>query len=88
MKRLLVVLAVVSLILSAASGVALADDTPWKCGVVDKVVASPSGDYNVVFRSTQCGNCVMVKMKDGRMLEWKYCEEDSRSWKAIPKRDQ
>ena len=87
MKRFLVVLAVVSLILSAASGVALADD-PWKCGVVDKVVASPSGDYDVVFRSTNCGNCVMVKMKDGRMLEWKYCEEDSRSWKAIPKRDQ
>jgi hypothetical protein len=31
---------------------------------------------------------VMVKMTDGRMLEWKYCEEDSRSWKDIPKRDQ
>jgi hypothetical protein len=87
MKRFLIVLAVVSLILSAASGVALADD-PWKCGVVDKVVASPSGDYDVVFRSTNCGSCVMVKMTDGRMLEWKYCEEDSRSWKDIPKRDQ
>ena len=87
MKRLLVVLAVVSLILTAASGMALADD-PWKCGVVDKVVASHSGDYDVVFRSTNCGNCVMVKMKDGRMLEWKYCEEDSKSWKDIQKRDQ
>lgn len=87
MKRLLVFLAVVSLILTAAFGVALADD-PWKCGVVDKVVESPSGDYDVVYRSTTCGKCVMVKMKDGRMLEWKYCGEDNRSWKDVPKRDQ
>ena len=86
MKRFLIVLAVVSLILSAASGAALASDM-WKCGVVDKVVSSPYG-YDVVFRTTDCGKCVMVKMKDGRMLEWKFCEDDSKSWKDIPKRNQ
>lgn len=86
MKKFLVVLAVVSLILSAASGVALADD-PWKCGKIDKMVQSPYG-YDVLYRSTFCGKCVMVKMVDGRMMEWKYCNEDQNSWKPIPKRDQ
>lgn len=86
MKRFLVVLAVVSLILSAGSGIALADNM-WECGVVDKIVHSPYG-YDVMFRTSDCGKCVMVKMVDGRKTEWKFCGEDSKSWRDIPKRDQ
>jgi hypothetical protein len=87
MKKILVILAVVSLILSAATGMVFADDKPWQCGEVYKAVHSPYG-YDVVFRSTHCGKCVMVKMKDGRMIEWKYCSEDSRSWRDIPTENQ
>jgi hypothetical protein len=89
MKRFLVLLAVISLILTAGFGTALADGKhpPYACGKINKVVHSPYG-YDIMFKTTGCGKCVMIKMVDGRKVEWKYCGEDSRSWKDIPKRDQ
>lgn len=89
MRKLLVVLAVVSLILSAGPGLALADGAhpPYACGMVNKIVHSPYG-YDVMYKTTGCGKCIMVKMIDGRKVEWRYCFESSRDWKDIPKKDQ
>jgi hypothetical protein len=89
MKKLLVILAAVSLILTAGSGLVLAngEHPPYACGMIDKVVHSPYG-YDIVFKTTGCGKCVMIKMIDGRKMEWKYCQEDHTNWRDIPKKDQ
>jgi len=89
MKKLLVILVAISMILSAGFGSVVADSghPPYACGKIVKVVHSPYG-YDVVYKTTGCGKCVMVKMVDGKKIEWRYCSEDSRSWKEIPKKDQ
>ena len=89
MRKLLIVLVMASMILFAGFVTISADGghPPYACGKIDKVVHSPYG-YDIVYKTTNCGNCVMVKMVDGRKVEWKFCFEDSKSWKEIPKRDQ
>jgi hypothetical protein len=90
MKKLIIFLAVLSVILFTVFGThtpASSQSNLDRYMIVEKMVHSPYG-YDVLYLHTLTGKCYMVRMENGRYIEWKRCGEDGHSWTPIPKENQ